>query len=201
MQGNKWFLALLTSVAAVSLTSPAMAACMSAPDGWYFEANVGSSHLSNDNFPGDSSSSGVGFNGNFGYKFMPYGAIEAGVARYPETEISDLVTGDLAATVKHYSYDLAAKAILPISDSGFEGFAKLGVVRLVSKTTINNNDVASSMNIGISSNSSTGIYLGIGGQYYISPEFAVVAQWQRAHGNVDTGSEDLFSIGVSILFV
>jgi hypothetical protein len=200
MQGNKWLLAVVSGVAAISLTSPAMALMMSAPDGWYIEANAGSAHLSNDDYPGSTTSSGIGYNGNLGYKFMPYAGVEGGYSTYPDTKIKD-EAGSRAATVRHYSYDLAIKAILPVSDSGFEGFAKIGVGRMVSDIKISDPVVASSLGVDRGSHSSTGVYMGVGAQLYFTPEIAVVAQWQRAQGNSSTGSEDLFGIGVSFLFV
>lgn len=183
-----------------SLAAPVMALTMSAPDGWYLEGNAGSSHLSNDNLPGQTSSSGIGGSGNLGYKFMPYGGLEMGYSQYATTSVKNTV-GTKAAEVKHYSYDIAARAILPISDSGFEAFAKLGVGRIVSTTSIDDEAAANGLGIDKSSHSSTGVYLGVGGQVYFTPEFAVVVQWARAQGSSSSGTEDLFSLGVSFIFV
>jgi hypothetical protein len=200
MQGNKWLLAVVSGVAAISLASPAMATMMSAPDGWYIELNAGSAHLSNDDYPGSTTSSGIGYNGNLGYKFMPYVGVEGGYSTYPDTKIKN-EAGSRAADVRHYSYDLALKAILPVSDSGFEGFAKIGVGRMVSNIKISDAAVATPLGVDNGSHSSTGVYMGVGAQFYFTPEIAVVAQWQRAQGNSSTGSEDLFGIGVNFLFV
>lgn len=194
MQGKRLGLLL----ALLLMTSSVFAGQMSMPYGWYIEANAGSSHLSEKSYPGSASSSGIGGNGNIGYKFMPYFAIEAGYSMYPNTDIDS--NGTQAATDKHYSYDLAAKGILPITDSGFELLAKLGAARVSSHVTIDNQDAANQIGIGSGSHSSTGIYIGAGGQYYFLPELAVVVQWQRATGNSSTGTFDLVGGGLNFIF-
>lgn len=199
MQGNKFLLAAVGVLAAISIATPAFA-MMSAPDGWYLEANAGSTHLSDANFPGSSSSSGIGGNGNLGYKFMPYAAAEIGYTRYANTSIKDN-DQTKAANITHYSYDIAARGILPISDTGFEGFVKLGAQRIVSSVSITNDEAADDLGIDNTSHSSTGLYIGLGGQIYFSPEFAVVAQWQRAQGSSSSGTEDLYTLGISFMFV
>lgn len=199
MRGKRLSLATVSGFAAIFIATPALAE-MSAPNGWYLEANAGSAHLSNTNYPGSSSSSGIGGNANLGYKFMPYAAAEIGYSRYPNTNIKD--SNDVkAASVLHYSYDAAVRGILPFSDSGAEGFAKIGAQRIVSSVDIKDQNVANELGLGSSSHSSTGLYVGLGGQMYFTPELAVVAQWQRAQGNSSTGTEDLFSIGLSFLMV
>lgn len=197
MQGKKLIMTAFSAVTMLSFATPALAV-MSVPDGWYVEANVGSTHLSNKTYPGSSSSSGVGGNANIGYKFMPYLGVEIGYTRYANTSIKDQ-TGTKAATDKHYSYDIAAKGILPITNSGFEPFAKVGVERVNSHVSINNATAANNIGIGSSQHSATGLYLGAGAQYYFTSEFAAVAQWQRATGSSGTGTMDLLSLGLSFL--
>ena len=167
MQGKK-LLRTATGLSILFLSVPAFA-IMSAPYGWYLELNGGSTQLSGATYPGSSSSSGIGGNGNIGYKFMPFLGIEAGYSQYANTSIDDS-TGTKAASVKHYSYDLAARGILPISTSGVEAFAKVGVMRLTSSTTIKNAASASALGVGSGSSSASGGYIGVGGQYYFIPE-------------------------------
>lgn len=200
MQGKRLLLAVATcGLATLSITTPAFAVMMSVPMGWYLEANAGSGHLSNESFPGHTSSSGIGGNANLGYKFMPYFGLEIGYSRYPNTSVKD-ADQTTAANVKHYSYDIAARGIWPISDSGFELFAKLGVERIKSSVSISNEMAALDLGIGSGSHSSTGLYTGVGGQFYFMPELAFVVQWQRAQGSSSTGTEDLYSGGISFLF-
>lgn len=173
--------------------------CMSAPYGWYAELNVGSTRVSNVSYPGRSSTSGIGGNLNLGYKFMPYFGLEVGYTRYANSSLTDQF-GTKAATVKHFSYDLAARGILPMSFTGFELFAKLGVQRNNASFTIDNGVAANNIGLTSSNHSNTALYMGAGGQYYISPEIAVVVQWQRADGNGNVGIMDLYSLGFSVLF-
>src|SRR5580658_6737866 len=161
MQGKRLLFAV-AGLAAISMVTPALAQMMSAPSGWYLELNGGSSHLSNTSYPGSSSSSGLGGNGNVGYKFMPYAAAEIGYTQYANTSIKDGV-GTKAANVKRYSYDLAARGILPISDSGAEAFGKLGVQHINSHLSIVNEDAAESIGLAGSTHTSTGLYIGLGG--------------------------------------
>lgn len=195
MQGKR----LLLAIAAISgFATPAFAVMMSVPMGWYLEANAGSGHLSNFNYQGSTSSSGIGGNANLGYKFMPYFSLEVGYSRYPNTSIK--VDDDSIASVKHYSYDIAARGIWPIADSGFELFAKLGAQRIKATVSVTDEVTAAALDIGSGSHSSTGLYSGVGGQFYFMPELAVVVQWQRALGSSSTGTEDLYSGGISFLF-
>jgi hypothetical protein len=172
---------------------------MSLPYGWYLEGNGGSSHTSNTNYPGSTSSSGVGGNANLGYKFMPFFATEIGYTQYANTSIKN-GAGTKAATVKNYSYDLSGKGILPVGSSPFELFAKLGVARVSAKTSINSSAAAAGLGLTSSNHSATGLYYGIGADYSLLTALQLVAQWQRAQGNSTTGNLDLFSAGITFIF-
>ncbi len=199
MQGKKLLLAVVSSLTALSVATPTFAV-MSVPNGWYLEANAGSSHLSNKSYgAGSASSSGIGGNANIGYKFMPYVGLEIGYTQYATTSIKSQ-NGTKAGQDTHFSYDIAVKGILPIADSGFEGIAKLGAQRIKSHVSLKDNQAANQIGLTSGQHSSTGLYMGAGGQYYFYPELAVVAQWQRAQGSSGSGTEDLYSIGISFIF-
>ncbi len=200
MQGIKRII-IAGGVAALSLTATASAiAAMSVPSGWYLEANLGSTHVSNQRSTGaKTSTSGIGGNADIGYKFMPYVAAEMGYTQYSNTSYKN-GSGTKAATAKNYSYDLALRGILPISSSGFELFAKIGVDRVNNKISVNSAPAATSLGLSSSNHSATGLYVGVGGQYYVMPELAINVQWARANGNNTTGNFDLLSGGVSFIF-
>lgn len=200
MRSVKILLIAATTSFACGAMSSALA-MMSATEGWYLEANVGSTKLSNQGYPAlaSSSSSGIGGNLNLGYKFMPYAAAELGYTQYANTTIKDQF-GNKAAKDRHYSYDIAVKGILPIADSGFEPFAKLGVARLNSKITISNETAANNINLQSSNRNTNNLYMAVGAQYYFMPEMAMNVQWARARGNRTTGTLDLISAGVSFIF-
>ena len=197
MQGKK-ILAAVTGLAVFTLSTPALA-IMSAPSGWYLEGNAGSTHISNVSYPGSTSSSGLGGNASAGYKFMPYFAAEIGYTQYAGTSIK-APDGTKAGTVKNYSYDLAARGILPISESGLELFGKLGIEQVRANVSLNNNTAANLIGLQSEQHSCVGAYVGGGGQYYFTPEFAAVIQWEEAIGNNKTGNMALFSGGLSFIF-
>lgn len=195
MQGHKLLLAIIGGVAAFTIVTPAQALEMSAPDGWYLEGNIGSARLSNTSYP-STNKNGLAYNLNLGYKFMPYAALEGGYTKYRDSKITYYDVN--VANVSRYSYDIAAKGIFPISDSGFEAFAKIGAAHMRAKAS----SVDSSLTDDFTSSSNaTGLYVGLGGQVNIMSELAIVAQWQRAQGKNSTGTEDFFSIGVNFIFV
>jgi len=197
MSGKKLFLTVISGfLATISLP---LFASSSIPDGWYLEGLVGSTHLSNKSYPGSSSTSGAGGNINLGYKFMPFFSAEFGYTQYANTTIKDQF-GTKAATDKHRTYDIAAKGIVPISTSGFEVFAKLGLQRTTSKVSTEDPTAASNIGITNTSHSDTSLYLGAGAQYYFIPELAGVLQWARAQNNSNTGTLDLYSAGLSFIF-
>lgn len=177
-------------------------AVLSTPYGWYIEANVGTTKLFDEDYPPGASdeTTWIGGNVNLGYKFMPFFAAEVGYTRYADTKIEDQ-SGTTAGEDQHYSMDLAAKGIIPFSYTGFEGFGKLGVQRLHSRIKIKSSVAASNIGLVKSSSGVTGFYLGAGVQYYFTPQMAVVAQWARANGNSETGTIDLYSIGVNFVFI
>jgi len=201
MLGKKTLLAAASFAALSASVSVLAYGSMSAPYGWYAEGNIGATRISNENNPPGSSTtnSGLGGNINVGYKFMPYFAAEVGYTQYSSQDIKDQ-TGTKAANNKRHSIDLAGKGIVPVYDSGLELFAKVGVQRLYSRVSLSNSAAANNIGLSSSDNTATGLYLGVGGQYYFTPEIAMVGQWQRAEGSNRTGTADLYSIGVSAIF-
>ncbi len=194
---DKQLLSVIGGAALFIFAIPAFAV-MSAPEGWYLEANGGSTTLTKKNYPGPSSSSGIGGNANVGYKFMPYLAAEIGYSRYANTNVKN-DADTTAGTDKHYSYDIALKGIVPIAASGVEAFAKLGGERVTSKMSISNSAAAADIGLSSSQHSATGLYWGLGAQYYFTPEFAVVGQWQQAQGDSSSGTLALLSLGLSAI--
>ncbi|EKD71184.1 MAG: hypothetical protein ACD_46C00259G0003 [uncultured bacterium] len=198
MYGKRILLAAIGGLAAVTFSVSSFAV-MSVPYGWYLEATGGSTQLSNKTYPGNSSSSGLGGSAAVGYKFMPYFTAELGYSLYANTSVKN-GAGTTAGQDRHYSYDIAAKGILPFNNSGFETFAKLGVGRVASSLSIKNATAANAIGLGSSSHSATGLYMAAGAQYYFIPELAVLAEWARAQGNNSTGNLELYSLGLSFIF-
>lgn len=202
MQGKKRIVLALSAITAIVGFSSAFATCTSVTDGWYLEANAGSTNVSSKNYPSgvSASSSGIGGNVNIGYKFMPYFATEMGYTRYTNTGLSANDVSVASDTL--YSYDIAFRGILPVANSGFELFAKVGGGRIKSDINVTGSRAVAAAAAGVSnqSHSHTGLYFGGGGQYYFMPEAAFVIQWQRIDGNSSTGTADLFTGGFSFIF-
>jgi len=193
----RYKLAVLSLVTGITFAGVAFAD-MSIPYGWYVGPNIGITKLTNKSFSGSTSTSGISGSVNLGYKFMPYFAGEVGYSRYANTTARS--GGTNVASYRYTSYDLAGKGIVPLNTSGFEVFGKLGIVRVNANVSIQDAAAASAVGISGGSRNSTGIYLGVGGQYYFMPEMAVVLQWARASGSSQTGTLDLWTIGFSYLF-
>lgn len=168
------------------------------PQGWYIEANGGYSSATNKSY--DSSNirrTGTGWNFNLGYKLTPFFSAEAGYTHYFPTRIyhDPKIEED-----RHYSYDLAAKAILPITDSSAEFFGKLGMARVHSNTKIDNPSLATELNILGGTKNVTGLYMALGLEYYFAPSMAANIQWAKTHGNNETGDLNLYGMGLSYNF-
>src|SRR6185312_14148669 len=187
---------LLAVASAATMTS--VFAVPSLPSGWYLEANGGYSRITNVNTGPDVSlsNSGLGFNVNGGYKFIPFFAAELGYTKYADSNLKFF--GTKVATISYYSYDAAAKGLLPIGDTGAELFAKLGIAHL----NASGKGASNNLGISVSSNSSStnGYYFGLGADYSFMPAVAVNLQWQLAKGNSTIGNLNLYSLGVSYLF-
>ena len=177
--------ALLSALLSAFFGVTAVMAAVTLPSGWYVEGNVGASKAHVSGFD----NTGVGGNVNVGYKFIPYFATEAGFTMYGASTLES--DGDTIATIKHNSYDLVVKGILPISASGFDLFAKLGWAGVYSSIT--------GSSVDNSSSTANGWYYGLGGDYSFFPNIAGNIQWARAEGNHSTGYLDLYSIGITYL--
>jgi hypothetical protein len=193
---------IAVSALASSIATSALAA-LPLPYGWYLEGNLGVSKQSNRNYGAGTSYKNQGMAGSVvgGFKFMPYFGVEAAYTRYADTNIKDSA-GNTVAKDRLYSYDIAGKGILPIAESGFSLFAKLGIVR--ASSTIRVTDSTQATADGLSFNTkqrfATGLYMGLGGDYAFLPNLAVNAQWARARGSSSTtGYLDLYSLGLTWL--
>jgi OOP family OmpA-OmpF porin len=201
MKKMKQLACVVVGVASLGVLSSAFAV-PPVPTGWYVEGNAGQSKSSNKNYGTGSSSSNTGFgwSGFAGFKFMPFFGAEVGYTGYNEATIKDS-SGTQAGKDNHYSYEASAKGILPVSDTGVELFAKLGIARLRSHVTTTNTTAASLIsNFQTGTNTGTGLYMGVGGDYYFTPNIAANLQWARAKGNSNTGNLDLYSAGLSYIF-
>lgn len=191
---------LLTAVA-VLCTSASTFAAMSVPYGWYLEGNAGQSRISQNYTNGTADRNGFGWNANAGYKFSPFIAGEVGYTHYADVSIRNTF-GSKAASNSHYSYDIAAKGILPVGVTGFELFVKVGAARMNSNLSITSYPAVAvgGMVLDTGTHMTTGWYFGGGGEYSFTPNMLLNLQWARANGSSSTGTGNLYSAGLSYLF-
>lgn len=195
---------ILLTISALTLGWANLAsAAVPVPYGWYLEGNVGVSKEQNKKYPGPGTvkNTGFGWNVNAGYKFTPFVAAEIGYTHYADALIKNSA-GTQAARDKHFSYDIAAKLMLPIAASGLELFAKVGAVRMNSNVTVTNAAAAAvnGLTFNTGTHTATNIYYGGGAEYAFTPYLLANAQWVRAKGSRATGDGDLYSLGLSYLF-
>jgi hypothetical protein len=194
---NIKILTLATAGIAIFFLTTSVIAAVALPNGWYAEINAGSgkTHVSGS---GSQTVSNSGFGGgvNAGYKFMPFFAGEIGYTKYPIAYTK--VSGVKIAKETLYSYDLAAKGILPISDTGLNLFAKLGLARASGHVVNTNPSVGTVSNPGTST--ITTYLFGAGGEFSVLPNLAVNVQWNRVKGKSAVKDLDLLSAGLTYIF-
>jgi opacity protein-like surface antigen len=168
----------------------------SAPHGWYLEGNLGDSKVTGKSYPGNAHANGFGFNFNAGLKINPYIAGEIGYTNYAFTRINNY-SGQQVAKDQHYSYDVAGKLIMPVGATGFEAFVKAGGAWLQTDLSVNSSVPLQGLNFNSGTHNTTGLFVGAGVDYTITPHILVNLQWQDARGNSSTGDLNLFSGGLS----
>lgn len=201
MKGKQTLLKALVGFLAVGMTTSAMAV-MSVPYGWYAEGNSGQSRISQGYpQPSSSGSTGFGWGVNFGYKFSPYAAGEVGYTHYSTVKIRN-VFGNYVANNSHYSYDVAAKGMMPVGTTGLEVFVKVGVSRIQNHLDIVNYPAtaAGGLVFNTGTHISTGVFGGIGAEYSVTTNLLINLQGMRAKGTSKTGDGNLISGGVAYIF-
>jgi len=193
---------LLCTILIVISSSFSAYAAMPLPIGWYLEGNIGQANVSNVTYASNSTNNttGLAWNANVGYKFMPFFAFEGGYTTYGNTNAESYNTKVAKATSQ--TYDIAGKVMLPIQNSGFEFLAKLGIGRTRTHVKDSNPAYATANDITVNAGTdiATSVIYGLGGEYAFTPNFLVDGQWMRADGGDRTGNLDAYLIGLSYLF-
>jgi len=91
---------------------------------------------------------------------------------------------------------------MPIGTTGAEVFVKAGISRIQSNLTVTNYPAAAAGGLTFNSGThiSTGVYMGAGAEYSVTPNLLVNLQWARAKGSSKTGDGNLYSGGVAYIF-
>jgi len=177
-------------------------AAMPLPVGWYLEGNIGEANVSNVDYASNSTNdtTGIAWNVNVGYKFMPFFAFEGGYSTYGNTNVESYNTKVAKATSQ--TYDIAGKVMLPIQNSGFEFLAKLGMGRTRTHVVTSDPSYAAAHGVTVNAGTdlATSVIYGLGGEYAFTPNIQMNGQWMRADGGDNTGNLDLYLLGISYLF-
>ncbi|MDD2776711.1 MAG: porin family protein [Gallionella sp.] len=158
-------------------------------EGFYVGGTLGNGRLGFTSNVALSKATDFVYGGLFGYRYNQNLAVEA---QFTGVGKSTTVTG---ATLKGDAFSLVAVGILPVSSS-VELFGKLGA----SSTKI------TAAGFTTQGETRTGVTLGIGGQYSVSPNIAIRAGWDGypeavSNAGVKTfGYASVFSVGAIFKF-
>ncbi|MCX7121135.1 MAG: hypothetical protein NTZ67_05100 [Gammaproteobacteria bacterium] len=115
--------------------------------------------------------SGFAWNGNVGYQFSRYFAVETGYTHFANVSESNNI-GDSANVSDIYGVDLLAKGILPIN-SQFNVFAKAGAMYLSATPSFGVGNYTFTDNVAVTHYVPE---LGLGTAYYVSSNVSVSLQ-------------------------
>ncbi|MDR3492104.1 MAG: outer membrane beta-barrel protein [Gammaproteobacteria bacterium] len=165
---------------------------------WYAGGHVGVSRT-HDNAAAGSGNSvtqyGPGWTADVGYQFIQFYratlAAELGYTQYHNSnETAPRVN---VASTEHFASYLAAVAQYPII-ANVNVLGKLGIAYSYAKKVFTATGASRSAN-------TYSPYYGAGISYNMTPQAALVLQWNRARGNNSTGSTDITTLGVSYNFL
>lgn len=165
---------------------------------WYVGFNVGESRTHDAAAPGSGDSVtqiGPGWSVDLGYKFISfYKAVLAGEIGYTQYyHSSETTPGVVVAETDHFSSYGALVGEYPlVYHLGVIG--KIGVAYSYAEKIFQASGAANSAN-------DWGLYYGGGLTYAMTSQASLIAQWNRARGDNQTGSTDLISLGVEYSFI
>lgn len=173
----------LVAVSSMLLYSHAALAVESKESGLYLNGNLGYGKV-NEDVTGSTESDNTGFasNINFGYKLNRNLALEAGFSKYPDESFGSGIEGS-----ENYSVELDAKLILPIQQSGFELFGKLGAAAVHHKLEGPVTDAGT--------HTEPAAYVGAGASYSFTEKNAIVVQATATSENDPVPAMYLTTVG------
>jgi len=157
---------------------------------WYVGANLGMSHLHDDANPGTSNSvdeNGPGGSVVGGYQWNSILGTELGYTEYKNSR--ETISSVIIAKTEHYAVDLAGTGKYPLAWR-WSALGKLGIAYGYAQKMAIGSGVSQSA-------SSVSPYWGLGLDYSMTPHVDFIGQFAEAVGNHLTGSNDLWSIGLT----
>lgn len=157
---------------------------------WYASANIGVSHLHDNPIPNSRNSvaeNGPGWNVDAGYQFDSMFGAEIGYTDYYNSQ--EMSSTTVIAQTEHYVVDLAGTMRYPLICK-FNALGKLGLAYGSANKIVTTTGVSGTT-------SAVSLYGGLGVTYSVTPRVDLVALWAGAHGNSYTGSNELYSLGMT----
>jgi opacity protein-like surface antigen len=188
---------ILTSLSFLTLLAGSSSfAAMTAASGWYTEANIGKSQTNDISLPGSKARRGLAWGAVMGYKMHTFAGVELGYEHFADTSLQS--NGVNTAKIRQAAYHLAGKVFLPIGTTAFEVIGKAGLGRLKSRLFLNSPS-SNPLNLSPRTWVVTGMFVGAGLGYTIMPNLQATAQWSFIHGRGNTGSPNLYTLGLTYL--
>ena len=160
---------------------------------WYVGANLGVSHLYDNETSGTNNSvteNGPGWSVNGGYQFNSLLGAEIGFTQYHDSRETSGSTN--VAKTEHYAVDLVATGRYPLVNK-WSVIGKLGMAYSYANKIYTAGPAASS--------GALSPYGGLGVAYALTQKVDFLAQWAAAKGNNYTGSSSLYSVGLNVAIV
>lgn len=161
---------------------------------WYVAANLGVSHLYDDDAPGSNNSvdqNGPGWDATFGYQYTPMLGGELGYTQYYNSRETNGST--VLAKTTHFAVHLNAVGRYPIYHR-LDVIGKLGIAYAYAQKIFEASGAAGSAG-------SVSPYLGLGLSYHLTSSVNMLGQWSYLRGNQYTGSNTLYSLGFEFAIV
>ncbi|OGT49844.1 MAG: hypothetical protein A3E82_09350 [Gammaproteobacteria bacterium RIFCSPHIGHO2_12_FULL_38_11] len=161
---------------------------------WYVGANIGISHLRDK--PNRNSGDNVKQNGPAGsvvagYQCNSIWGAELGYTQYYNSK--ETTGGTIVAKTEHLAIPLALTGRYPLLNN-MSALGKAGVAYSYAQKMAITSGVAKS-------GQAVSFYWGLGFDYSLTPKYDVIAQFAQAVGNHQTGSTDLWSLGLNVALV
>jgi len=171
--------------------------------GGYFGLMLGQTNLHGENQtftlePGETGTvkpdgKGIGTRLFAGYNMNQYAAIEGGFTYYSSMKYNTTLVSNNVKT-RAASFDLLGKGMLPLADSGFGVFGKLGGAYLNSKTT----GSVEGISLPSSSSSSFRPVVGVGVSYDMTQNWVADLSYTRIlYNSSQVKNPDFIALGIS----
>lgn len=131
-----------------------------------------------------------------GYQFDQNWALELGYHALPDATFNGMNGTATNGTLTQNSWSFMAKGIVPF-ESGFEGYAKLGLARTSASPDAN---LAARSTLFPRKQTATSLAYGVGVGYDVNCNLSVDASWQRVASKNSIRNSDMLAVGFTFHF-